>query len=144
MTAATHDENVFRLRVEKRLTVGWTDEEGAFVREHYLRRTDNPMRPAWISLPYHATRESLSAGETKGGRPAKCAGMHVREIFDTEGGSEMEKGSLLDRLEMRCDVSRRTAEKTVKGLLDVKELTVARTEKRPGGGANLQFLALAA
>jgi hypothetical protein len=140
----THDESVFRLRAEKRLTVGWKDEDGAFVREHYLGRTDNPMRPAWVSLPYHATRESLSAGETKGGRPAKCAGKDVREIFDAEGGGEMEKGNLLDRLEKRCGVVRRTAETTVKGLLQVEALTVTRTEKRPGGGPPLQFLVLAA
>ena len=139
----TDDENIFRLRVEKRLTIGWTDEHGSFVREHYVARTGDPMRPAWISLPYHETRAQLEAGETKPGRPAKCAGKHVREVFAREGCSEMEKGDLLDRLEERCQVVRKTAENTVNGLLSAGQLTVARDESRKGGGHKLQFLALA-
>ena len=138
----TEDESVYRLRAEKRLTVGWEDEGGSFVREHYIGRTDSPKRPAWLSLPYHGTREALSEQKEQG-RPKRCAGIHVRQEFDHDPNNVISKPKLIERLAESRGVTPKTARETVAGLIDTGELRIVREEARECGGHGIKFLALA-
>jgi len=138
----THDEDVFRLRAEKRKTVGWKDEDGNFVGEHFVRRSGNPKRPVWIDLPHNETASALSADGP--GPKAKCTGLSVRNVFAAEGVEEMSRPELLRLLCERCECAESTAKKVVRGLIDCDDpqLRVVRTEKRTGGGRSADILAL--
>lgn len=125
------------LKVGKRKTTGWKDEEGKFSDSFFLRRSDDPSRPAWIPVPHGEAAEILS-GARADNRLRKCSPGDI--IAELEPG-KISRPDLLKRLQKRYDCSEATAKKAlqeVRGQYDISEWT----EKNPNGGKDILWLSL--
>lgn len=139
----TKHPEIFRLTASKRLTTGWEDEEGKFVPEHYVRRSGDPQRPAWISMGYYEAKEEIAAEAGEENEPqAKVRGIHVRDAFNCETGREMPKSELIEYLTDRCDAGLTTVKAALNGMKGSVWM-VSRTEARPRGGRPIEIVKLA-
>ena len=68
----TPAKGIFVLTVSKRQTAGWQDDMGKFTTSYYIRRSDNPERPAWIPVPCNEAQNEIAFGSSlKGGRSSR-------------------------------------------------------------------------
>jgi hypothetical protein len=127
--APTKTKGLHSLHVSKRQTTGWRDDHGRTTDRCYIKRTDNPSRPAWLPVTHEEADELQS--QAKGNTGArKIEPKHVVEAVTT---GDMQRKALLEQLcrDHRCGV--RTAQSAYDaakhlGLIDTY------SEKNPRGG----------
>lgn len=118
------------LHVSKRPTTGWTDDDGRFTDHIYLRRTDNPARPAWLPVS-HEEAESSRDGE----KTAKAGGRKVcvQDIVEAVKEAPMDRPRLLAKLQSEKHCSIKPAQEALR---DARALGVVCTfeQANPRGG----------
>jgi hypothetical protein len=127
------------LKVSKRQTTGWQDSDGKYVSHFFIRRTDDPTRPAWLPVDADEAQDEIDAGKpagsakgTKKATPDKVAGIV------SASGSEVARQDLIARTAALCECAHRTAQDAVKaaeglGLIQPIEKPTGR------GGKNAIF-----
>ena len=131
------------VNVSKRQTTGWKDSEGNYSTRFFIKRTDNPERPAWIPVDHDEAEEIISEAKPAGkgkGAGRKATPEKVVEIV-TASSSEVARKDLIARTAALCECSPRTAQDAVKeaealGLIDPIEKPTGR------GGKNAIFYRL--
>jgi hypothetical protein len=83
--APTKAKGLHAVYVSKRPTTGWKDDDDKFVDHIYIKRTDNPARPAWLPVSHEDAEamigEHSPAGES--GRSKKATAEHIVEAVKT-------------------------------------------------------------
>lgn len=136
----TPAEGLSVVKVSKRQTTGWQDESGAFTPCYFVRRSDNPERPAWIPVNHGEALDLISdskaAGATARGKKATPA--HVVQLLQT---GAVQRQALIQNLMAACKCSDRPARDAIAEAID-QEVVVTFTERNPRGGNPLQWLCL--
>ncbi|MEO7099433.1 MAG: AAA family ATPase [Luteolibacter sp.] len=129
------------VKVSKRQTTGWKDEDDQFTSSFFVRRSNNPERPAWIPVAHDEAEEEIAAGSPSargkaGGK--KATAEHVVEILKT---GAMQRQQLIERMRKTCSCSDRPAKDAIKDAED-DELIASFTEPNPNGGHPLRWFCL--
>lgn len=131
------------LKVSKRQTTGWKDANGDFTTSYFIKRTNDPTRPAWLPVDSDEAQELLdtskgNSGTGKGGR--KVTAEHVMAALAT---GDMQRQALVNWLMRVCKCSDRTAADAIKEVLgDGRGCVKTYTEPNPRGGHELRWFAL--
>jgi hypothetical protein len=126
--------------VSKRKTTGWKDPAGKYTDKYFVRRSENPTRPAWIPVSHDEAEESIGTTKATGKaeKTKKATPEHVIEAL--RQGPTMRQ-ALIERLMVKCQCSDRPAKDAIlhaEGLGWVESFT----EKNPKGGNPLKWLCL--
>jgi hypothetical protein len=127
------------LRVAKRQTTGWKDDCGNFTASYFLRRTNDPTRPAWLPVGSDEAEELLSdsrgnGGAVKGGK--KCTAADVVEAVKT---GAMQRQALIEWLRKKCNCSERPAKDAINEAEFVEKSVSSYTEPNPRGGNPIKW-----
>jgi hypothetical protein len=104
------------VNVSKRQTTGWKDDAGNYCTHYFVKRTDNPERPAWIPVDHNLAEELISESKQAGsGKQVSRKGSpeKVAEIV-AASRSEVARQDLIARAAALCECSPRTAQDAVK------------------------------
>lgn len=137
----TAAEGLSVVKVSKRQTTGWKDAEGNFTTSYFVRRTNDPTRPAWLPVDSDEAQELLDAskdnsGSGKGGKKATVG--HVTDALAT---GDMQRQALIDWLMRECRCSDRPARDAITEATN-QGLVRSYTEANPRGGKPLRWFAL--
>ncbi|MEO8617678.1 MAG: AAA family ATPase [Luteolibacter sp.] len=129
------------VKVAKRQTTGWQDDDGKFTSCYFVKRSDNPERPAWIPVAHDEAQELIAAGKPsvsgKEGSKKATAG-HVVELL---AGGAMQRQMLIERIREKCNCSDKPArDAIIEAQSD--EVIETFTEKNPKGGHDLRWFCL--
>lgn len=128
------------LKVSKRQTTGWKDARGSFTPCYFVKRTDNPERPAWLPVDSDEAADSIAdskpQGSGKGDRKATPA--KVCEQLQT---GAMQRQALIAAVMKSCNCSDRPARDAIRDAIADK-LVVTFDERNPRGGNPIQWLCL--
>ncbi len=131
---------LFVVTVSKRQTTGWKDGNGKFATSYFVRRTDNPERPAWLPVDHDEARNMIAACNTaktaNGDSRKRVTAEHVVEALRT---GAMQQVALIDWIRKRCGCSENPAKAAIR---DAAPLIVESFEKNPRGGHALKWLTL--
>ena len=133
----TKTKGLHCLHVSKRPTTGWTDDEGSFTDHLYLRRTDNPSRPAWLPVSHEEAAELM-----KGSAPeVRTKKVTPQDVVDAVATGAMDRQSLLAKLRRERKCSEKTAKDAIR---DAREDEIVSTFNRPNpkGGKEILWLCL--
>jgi hypothetical protein len=137
--APTKAKGLHALYVSKRPTTGWKDDDDKFTDHIYIKRTDNPARPAWLPVSHEDAEVMIGEGSpAKGGRQKKVGPGDVVEAVKT--GAKMQKDIIEGMMKSKpCGMT--AAKDAVK---DAKELEIVATfeEKNPRGGNAIVWICL--
>jgi hypothetical protein len=134
----TKDKELFVLKVGKRQTTGWKDDEGKFTTSYFVCRSDNPCRPAWIPVAYDEAMERLGSA-SGGNNRRKCEPVDVLAILEV---GKISRAELLKALMRRCSCSQAIAKNALKTARGDESLGIHEwSEKNPKGGMDLVWFA---
>ena len=104
----TKSDEVNVLRVAKRTTTGWLDDDGKPTKSYYLKRTNDPTRPAWLPVTHTEAAEAIAEAKASAGVSGarKATGDDVLEILEQGAMSRQE---LIEAVRERCGCSKNTA-----------------------------------
>ncbi len=126
------------LRVAKRQTTGWKDDCGNFTASYFLRRTNDPTRPAWLPVGSDEAEELLDASKgTGGGARAGKKATSADVVKAVETGA-MERQALIKWIERVCTCSDKTAIAAINDA-EAKCLVSSYTEPNPKGGNRIKW-----
>ena len=130
----TKDEGLFVLRVGKRTTTGWRDSDGNFTASFYLRRSNDPSRPAWLPVPHAEAEEIIGSARGSTGRPKKCT---TEDVFAVLGKGAASRAGLIEELRRRTGCGETAAKDAINDARpDLHEWTVPNPQ---GGRAIVWF-----
>ena len=131
------------LKVSKRQTTGWTDSDGDFTTSYFIRRTNDPTRPAWLPVDSDEAQELI--GERK---PAGNAGKGnkkaaVADVVACLESGAMQRKALIEWVMKRCNCSERPAREAIDEAVKGKDKAVSTyTEPNPKGGHRLRWFCI--
>lgn len=130
--APTKTKGLHALHVNKRTTTGWKDDAGRYTTCYYIKRTDNPSRPAWLPVGHEEAEELMGQVPAARGNAGsrKIAPQHVVEAVAT---GDMQRKALLEQL---CRDHRCGERSAATAYAEAKELGLIDTyaERNPAGG----------
>ena len=137
----TPAEGLSVVKVGKRQTTGWQDENGDFTASYFVKRSGNPERPAWLPVGHGEALDLISdskaAGSAgKGGKKATPA--HVVEALAT---GAMQRQALIQNIMAARNCSDRPAKDAIREA-EAQELISSFTEPNPRGGSPIKWLCL--
>lgn len=136
--APTKAKGLHALYVSKRPTTGWKDDDDRFTDHVFIRRTENPARPAWLPVSHEDAAAMIGEGATEGGRKKKVGPGDVVAMVKT--GAAMQKDIIAGLIKAKgCGMS--TAKDAV---MEARDLEVVATfeEKNPRGGKSIVWVCL--
>jgi hypothetical protein len=129
------------LKVSKRQTTGWKDTEGNFTTSYFVRRTNDPTRPAWLPVDSDEAQELLDATKGNGGSAKGNRKVTVEHVTDALESGDMQRQALIDWLMRECICSDRPARDAITEATN-QGLVRSYTEANPRGGKPLRWFAL--
>ena len=137
----TGSDGLSVVKVSKRQTTGWKDENGDFTPSYFVRRSGNPERPAWIPVAHDEAEELIadakpSGGASKGGKKAGVD--HVIECLEI---GPTQRQALLERVMKLCRCSDRTAKDALKDA-EAESAVCTFSERNPKGGNPIKWYRL--
>lgn len=135
----TKAKGLHRLIVAKRQTTGWKDDDDRFTDHIFLKRTDNPTRPAWLPVSHEDAEAMIAEGAPTAGRKKK---VDHRDVVNEVTSGATARPALLDALMRRGSGCGMSAARNA--LDDARELGVVATfkEKNPNGGKPILWVCL--
>jgi hypothetical protein len=135
----TKAKGLHRLIVAKRQTTGWKDDDDRFTDHIFLKRTDNPTRPAWLPVSHEDAEAMIAEGAPTAGRKKK---VDHRDVVNEVTSGATARPALLDALMRRGSGCGMSAARDA--LDDARELGVVATfnEKNPNGGKPILWVCL--
>jgi hypothetical protein len=127
--------------VAKRQTTGWKDGKGKYTAKYFVRRSENPSRPAWIPVPHDEAEESIGTTKAAGksSAPKKVTPEHV---VDALRPGPTQQQALIERLMVKCQCGERTAREGIILAEGIPGLIVSSSEINPRGGKAIKWLRL--
>ncbi len=136
----TPADGLFVLRVSKRQTTGWKDSDGRFTNSYFVRRTNDPTRPAWLPVESDEAEEML--GEVKGkstkGREKK---VKLEDVLSPLRTGDMERQALMQWICRKTGCSDKTAFKAIDDAKDDEQIE-SYFEPNPNGGKAVKWFKL--
>ena len=128
------------LRVSKRQTTGWKDDGDRFTDHVFLKRTDNPSRPAWIPVPHNEAADLIDSEAPAASAPTKKKASG-QAVADAVRNGAMERQALLETIRRNCRCSERPAKDALK---EARENGLVQTFNRPNpkGGHPILWVCL--
>jgi len=138
--APTKTKGLHSLHVSKRQTTGWRDDHGRTTDRCYIKRTDNPSRPAWLPVT-HEEAEELQSHAPSTRTTTTVRKIEPKHVVEAVATGDMQRKALLEQLCRQHRCSERSAasayaEAKQRGLID------AYTEKNPSRGRPLVWVCL--
>jgi len=129
------------VKVGKRQTTGWQDEDGIFTPCYFVKRSGNPERPAWLPVGHSEALDLISDSKAtgaagKGGKKATPA--HVLEALAT---GAMQRQALIQNIMAARKCSDKPARDAISEA-EAQELISSFTEPNPRGGSPIKWLCL--
>lgn len=122
----------------KRQTTGWVDDDQKFTDRQFFRRSDSPIRPAWIPVSKEKAESMIEDGTPAKGRQKKVGPGDVVAMVKT--GAMMQKVIILDLIRSKgCGNS--MAKDAVREAKDLK-IVATFEEKNPRGGKAIVWVCL--
>ncbi len=136
----TPADGLFVLRVSKRQTTGWKDSDGRFTNSYFVRRTNDPTRPAWLPVESDEAEEML--GEAKGkstkGREKK---VKLEDVLSPLRTGDMERQALMEWICRKTGCSDKTAFKAIDAAGRDEEIE-SYFQPNPNGGKAVKWFKL--
>lgn len=137
----TPAEGLFVITVSKRQTTGWKDRDGKFVTSYFVRRSENPERPAWLPVAYDEAEELIRAGKSSPGARKDSRKVMPSHVVDALKIGPTQRQALIDRLMKNCRCSDKPAKNAIREALLDKLIHLA-SEPNPRGGNPIQWFSL--
>lgn len=134
----TPADGISVVKAGKRVTTGWIDDEGKFTTSFFIRRTDDPTRPAWLPVDYGEAMAEIGEERPKGKSMAKVPLAAVIAHLKT---GDVRQTSLVEKLIAECGCSDKTAKAAIRSAEDTGKIE-SYSEINPRGGHALKWLRL--
>lgn len=134
----TNTEGLFVLKVCKRKTTGWKDDEGNFTSSYFMKQSRDPELPAWIPVAHIEAHELVSASKSTSGTGASRRKVTSGHVVETLIGGPVKRQDLIEMLKAKC----RCSEKPAKDAINTAEfdgLVSSFTEANPNGGHPIKW-----
>ncbi len=128
--APTKVKGLHVLHVSKRQTTGWKDAAGNFVDHVFIRRSDDPTRPAWIPVSHEEAAAMIGAATPGKGEGRKATPSHVVAAVST---GAMTRQSLLEKLRRECRCSENPAKEALREARDLGVVVTFEDPQARGG-----------
>jgi len=135
----TKANGLFELKVGKRQTTGWKDGDDKFTPSYFVKRSDNPERPAWLPVDYDEAEELIGeAAPAKGKRKADAS-----DVVTALKTGAMKRPDLLAAVQSQARCGLSAAKDALKDARTADPPLVAEwSEKNPKGGHRLIWFCL--
>lgn len=138
--APTKAKGMHALYVSKRQTTGWKDDDDKFTDHVFIRRTDNPTRPAWLPVSHQDAEAMIEDGAQAKGRKKTFEGLEFEVVEEVTTGATERKALIATLIRVHgC------GESTAIGAINKARrlgLVGEFREKNPNGGAEVLWLCL--
>ena len=136
----TKAKGLHRLIVAKRQTTGWKDGDDRFTDHIFLKRTDNPTRPAWLPVSHEDAEAMIEDGAQAKGRKQKFEGLEFDVVEEVTTGATNRQALMATLIRVHgCGASKaRDAINKARS----QGLVAEFTEKNPKGGKPVLWLCL--
>jgi len=136
--APTKAKGLHCLYVSKRPTTGWKDDDGSFTDHLYIRRTDNPSRPAWLPVSHEEAAELMEGSAPEQARTKKVT---PQDVVDAVATGAMTRQSLLEKLQRERKCSEKPAKDAIRDAR-ADEIVETFTRPNPNGGKAIVWFCL--
>lgn len=138
----TAAEGLSVVKVSKRQTTGWADAQERSTTSFFVKRSDDPTRPAWLPVDSDEARELIGDGKQPGragkDNGKKATSAHVVEALEN---GEMQRQALIKCIMQKCHCSDRPARDAITQA-EREEIVSSFTKPNPHGGSPLKWLCL--
>jgi hypothetical protein len=129
------------VNVSKRQTTGWKDDAGNYCTHYFVKRTENPERPAWLPVGTDEAGDMIeeakpAQGKGKAGATKKVQPGDVVEIVRHRPVTQQD---LIARLMSVCQCTEKPAREGIKAA-ETEELIESFDETNPRGGKAIKWL----
>jgi len=130
------------VKVSKRQTTGWRDAQGNYCASYFVKRTNDPTKPAWLPVDSDEAGELIDASKATAspGRGKKVSAIDVVAAVET---GAMHRQTLIEWLMRKCSCSDRPARHAINEAIEL-DLITSYTEPNPHGGKPLKWFCLPA
>ena len=136
----TNCDGLAVIKVGKRQTTGWKDQDDKFTSCYFVQRSGDPERPAWIPVPHDEAEEMISEGKPAARKGTKKATSdHV--IPHVQAGA-INRQTLIERVMKGAGCSEKPAKDAIKLSLDEGLIVSFDGEKSPTGGKPMKWFCL--
>jgi hypothetical protein len=127
------------IKVGKRQTTGWKDQNDNFTSCYFVQRSGDPERPAWRPVPHDEAEALLLEGKSRGmAAGKKVTACHVTEPLKA---GAMKRQILIERMMESVPCSDKPARTAIKDAV-VAGLIVDFEERNPNGGKPVKWFCL--
>ena len=137
----TTAEGLFVVKVSKRQTTGWKDDQGNYTTSYFVKRTDDPTRPAWLPVGSDEAGEMIDAGKASGSTERGGKKVTASDVVAALTTGAMQRQVLIETLMRIHKCSDRPARNAITAA-EKDELISSFTEPNPHGGNSLKWLCL--
>jgi hypothetical protein len=137
----TKAKGLHALYISKRTTTGWKDDQDKFTDHIYIKRTDNPSRPAWLPVSHEDAAAMIGDNAPSGfaeGRTKKATVGHIVEAVRT---AAMARPALLAQIQRENHCTETPAKNALR---EARERGLVGTfeQPTPGGGKKTIWVCL--
>lgn len=130
------------VKASKRQTTGWKDADGRFSASYFVRRSDNPERPAWLPVDTDEAADLLDASKAASGTGKGNRKVTVEHVTEPLATGAMQRQALIEWISRACSPC---SDKTASTAIIEAERAGAVssfTEPNPNGGKPIKWLCL--
>ena len=135
----TGAEGLSVLKVSKRQTTGWKDAYGKYVSHCFIKRTEDPTRPAWIPIDSGEAEEMISNSKQSGNAKQGSKKVTPEKVVEIVTTQPVKRQDLIARVRALCECGESTADRAIK---DAQEdgLIEGFDEPNSHGGKPIKWL----
>jgi hypothetical protein len=136
----TAAKGLFVVNVSKRQTTGWKDDSGSYCAHYFVKRTDNPERPAWLPVGTDEAEDMIAEGKPAQSKRQAGATKKVQhgDVVNIVRPRPVAQQDLIARLVALRGCSERTARDAIIEA-EVDEIE-SFDERNPKGGKAIKWL----
>ena len=127
------------LKVAKRKTTGWLDSSGARSDACFVKRSQNPHRPAWIPVNADEAAGMLAGIKSKiATAKRKCS---PQDVVNEVASAPLQQPNLIKHLEAKCQCSDKTAKAAIRDAIE-SGAVASYDRANPNGGHPYKWICL--
>lgn len=134
-------EGVSVVTVSKRQTTGWKDGAGKYAAKYFVRRSENPSRPAWIPVEHDEAHDLIGDSKASGNGGKSAKKVTSAHVVDALRPGPTQRQALIERLMKACRCTEKPAKNAIRDA-EADELISSFNEPNPRGGNAYKWLCL--
>ncbi len=129
------------LKVSKRQTTGWKDSKGSFTPCYFVRRTDNPERPAWLPVDSDEAADMIADSKPSGTAVRGAKKATPEAVVELLQSGAMHRIALIEAVKLKCHCTDKPAKDAITEAFDSGDIADFH-KKNPIGGHALRWFCI--